>query len=342
MKKTVFFLVLCLSVCFFCTAGFAVSAYGTGRTNGMGRTGTSGVDSDITYFTNPASLYYYNQRQKFLLEAYFYDSHTRDFNYLMELPDTGFKAEFVGKGVSVSIGLDKYAESFEKKEDGRRYVFRQRFDLAASFAYGYKNLALGAGLYGGSSRKRSDAFVNGNSFFGDFVKNMFFSEYSRDSSREFVSIELGAMYRLGPLVFSAKSDELLSYVSGNTGTLTFENALDTLGGGVYYASESYAKRGRLKKWVFSAAIEGKNLVNETNRSLHFGAEATYQLARDYNISGRLGYYSRFSDLSDGNLTFGLGGRINKVDVAFSADIPVSFISKNKGSVVIGLNVMYLI
>lgn len=299
------------------------------RTSAMGGISVSGTGNEITYFSNPASIYFYNQRQEFVFQTSVYDNHDDGTENVLEKPGLCFKGLFIGKAVSLGLGGDLYVSDMDiKNNELRYYTGLRRFDIELSAAYGYKNFAFGGSVYSGSYLHNPNVEINKNKAFADFISDALFAEHTRLSNSEFVNICFGAMYNISRLSFSAKSDRILSY-EGTQKELSFDEAMDSVCFGLYYNRDRYGNRGRLNTWVFSAGVEGCNVFDKDNGTVNAGAEIGFQLSRDYTLNLRFGYESLIDDFDEGWKSVGFGARLEKINLGFVYKMPLKDNVKNK-------------
>lgn len=301
---------------------FALSFDQDFRTLSMGGISVSGTGNEISYFSNPASIYFYNQKQKFIFQTSVFNNHDEGSSIILEKPELYFKGLFIGKAVALGLGGDLYVTDMKVTgSNSRNYTGLRRFDIALSAAYGYGNFAFGGSVYSGSSTSNPNIEIKKDSALADFAVKALFAEHTRLSNSEFVNIRFGMMYNISRLSFSAKSDRLLSY-AGNQKELTFDDALDSVCLGMYYNRDRFRKRGRLNTWVFSAGAEVRNVFEDKEATLNTGAEIGLQLSVDYNVNLRFGYRSFLEHLDEGWTSFGLGARLEKFDIGLIYEKPI--------------------
>ncbi len=336
-KSRILIILIFLTITF---QAFSLSFDQDFRSSAMGGISVSGTGNEITFFSNPASIYFYNQKQEFVFQASVYDNHDDGTEYVLEKPELCFKGLFIGKAVSLGFGGDLYVSDMNIKDNQLRYYTGlRRFDIELSAAYGYKNFAFGGSVYSGSYLHNPNVEVNKDKAFADLVSDALFAEHTRLSNSEFVNICFGVIYNFSRLSFSAKSDRILSY-EGTQKELSFDEAMESVCLGLYYNRDRYGKRGRLNNWVFSAGVEGCNVFDSDNATLNAGAEIGFQLSRDYNINLRLGYESLIDDFDEGWKSIGVGARLEKINLGFVYKKPLKNIEKDKYR--IGFDLAFLI
>lgn len=312
------------------------------QTRAMGGISPSGTGNSITFFQNPAGVYFYNQTQKFVLQTTFFDTHGSDDFIFFEQPEINIKGLFIGSRIALGLGADSYASDLNIiSSELRNYTNFRRFDIALSAAYGYKNFAIGGTVYGGSYSHKPNVEIEKDKAFSHLISKAFFAEHTRVVNSEFVDIRFGMMCKLDSMSISVKSDKTLSY-TGSQKDLSFKDALDTTCFGIYFNRDRYRRRGRLNNWVFTAGVEGNNVFDKDSAQFCAGAEVGLQLSRDYTVSLRFGYNSMMKNMDDGSVTFGVGSRLGKIDIGLMCEMPMDYLKGNSKELRMGLGFSYLI
>lgn len=248
----------------------------------------------VNNFSNPASVYFYNQKAKFVFST---GINTK--------PQFSLNAEFIGERMALGIDVQSFIRNKTIADDKKTYDIQRDVGFDLDVSYGYKNLALGFGITGGSSMELLD------------VSQLFYQtvlgRYSRIEESPFVGISFGAMYKYSNLAVGFLADDILSYNSSEK-QMTVSNALDHISTGVYWGMDKYGRRGRLNMWVFNTGLELENILNNSERSINAGGEVTLQFTNEYSVSCRAGAKVLTSDISNPQITAGLGGKLDIFDL----------------------------
>lgn len=263
---------------------FAYSFDSDIRHESMSLTGIADASSASSFFRNPAGLYLYDKASELVIATGISEG-------------TYLKTEFTGGKVSFSLNIN----NFMKNENDLQRDFVFNANAAAGVGY----FGFGMGIVGGSSMEQ----VN---ISGSLYENLF-TKYTRMEESQFVSIRSGVVYRYGNFTFGFLADNILSY-SGNAQHLSLDKAFDYVSGGIYWAQDKYAKRGRLNEFVFSAGAEFRNMFNGKTRNIGVGGEAMLQLTNNYSASLRGGISIPLNHNDKVEFTTGVGARLDRFDI----------------------------
>ncbi len=293
------------------------------RLEAMGSIGIAVSDDRHPNVTNPASLYFYEDDQIFILNGQYLDSFLLNSKETFPTyPGAGFTGSFIGKMISFSIGFDHNVELSGAGESVKYYNIFQESEIRLNLSAGLGGFSAGIGIYGGSSKLRSNVPIHKNSAAFDFFSQTFFTTYDRMLDSEFLQMNVGFMFKTGGLSVGILCDDILE-IDGSKTSLSFDSFVSQAGIGLYYASSEYGRRGRLNTFGYSGGLEITNLFTGKNRSLSAGLELYLLLAKDYSLYFRMGYKALFRDFSFGTHSIGLGVQLNTVELNANAFFPLS-------------------
>ena len=293
------------------------------RLEAMGSIGIAVSDDRHPSVINPASLYFYQEERSFIVNGKYSDSFIFNSGEPFPiLPNTGFNVSFIGKMISFSIGFDYDVDALSSTDEITNYNLYQESQIRLNASIGYGNFSAGLGIYGGSSKQRTNISIHKNSTISDFFVQTFLTTYDRMLDSEFLQLNLGFMFKSGGLSIGILCDNILDS-DGTKSTLSWNSFISEAGIGFYYALDEYGKRGRLNLLNFSVGIEVKNVFTKETRALNAGFEVGLMLAKDYGFYFRTGYKALFDAFGSGTHSIGLGAQLDNVDLNFNANVPVS-------------------
>lgn len=293
------------------------------RLEAMGSIGLAVSDDRHPLVVNPAALYFYGTDYSFIIDGKYNDSFILNSGEAFPiLPASSLNASFIGKMISFSIGFDYKADKLASAEGINYYNIYQESEIRLNLSIGYGRFSAGLGIYGGSSKQRSNISIHTDSTISDFFIQTFLADYDRMLDSEFLQMNLGLMFKSGGLSIGILFDNLLDTVDSKS-TISWQAFLSDAGIGFYYAMDEYGKRGRLNLFNFSFGVELKDLFDKDTRALNAGLELGLVLAKNYGFYFRTGYRASFNSFGWGVHSVGLGAQLNNVDLFFNALLPVS-------------------
>lgn len=317
MRRIAVVLVLCLS----CLCAFAGSS--SVRLRSMGGLGIAVGDSRHPSVSNPAALYFLGGESSFTLDSGYSDSFLPDSGETFPThPGSGLKGTFMGRRISFSIGFDYSVEATGEGAGVKYYNVYQTSEIRLDFAAGYGGFGAGIEVYGGSVKQRINVPIGQSTAFSDFIIHTYLSQYDRKGDSEYLQINLGFMYGAGGFSVGLMLDDILDSQGSKT-SLSWESFIDETGIGVYYVRDEYGRRGSLNHFGFSAGLEVENLFRRSSRTLHAGLELSYMLLKDYGFYLRTGYEGPFRDFSLGAHTFGVGSKLNGLELCLNFRFPIA-------------------
>lgn len=338
MKRFVIFSLLLL---IFSVPLFSASGALTVRQQSLGGLSSAYSSDAEDFFRNPASIFFYNEKNKFVLSTGFSDIHTFTGEPLVYRPSTYLNTAFIGKRLVLAISVDNTIRSdldFESGESSFDIIRSATIDIGATA--GMDNFAFGVGLSAGSEMEQTQITLKQDRLLLDLMYDSLVGRYSRVEDSEFANVNFGFRYNIGQFNFGITADEVLSF-RGSESELSFKHAAEKISAGIHWSQDKYYGRGRLKNWVFCAGAELKNIFDKPNRTLCTGAEVSLQLISDYSISLRTGIEARLDYMNDMKQTIGLGVRLGMFDIGIMTRFPVSFYRDEKGPLAVNLDLSIL-
>lgn len=311
-------------VVLFLVLGVPVFAnFNNARLEAMGSIGIAVSDDRHPNVINPASLYFYEDSQTFIINGQYMDSFLLQSEESFPVyPNAGFNGSFIGKMISFSIGFDYSVQSIREDQNIRYYNLYQNSEIKLNLSIGLGNFSAGIGVYGGSSKQRSSIPIRNEAAVYDFVSQTFLTSYDRMQDSEYLQMNLGFMFKKSGLSVGILCDNILDS-DGSKTTVSWDSFISETGIGLYYTSSEYGRRGRLNTFGYSGGLEISNLFNSDARRLNAGFELSLLLSKNYSFYFRTGYAATIEDFGFGTHSMGLGAKLNTVEVNFNAHFPLS-------------------
>ena len=314
---------LVLIVLFVITLVPVFAKYDDSRLEAMGSIGIAVSDDRHPNVINPATLYFYEDSQIFVINGQYQDSFLLNSQESFpSYPASGFNGSFIGKMISFSIGFDFNVDSNGEVDNTKYYNIYQNSEIKINLSAGLGNFSVGIGVYGGSSKQRSNVPIHYTSAVSDFFTQTFLGEYDRMLDSEYLQMNVGFMFKTGGLSIGILCDNILG-TDGSKTTFSWDSFINEAGIGLYYASDEYGRRGRLNTFGFSGGIEISSLFTSNARTLSAGIELSLLLAKDYSLYLRTGYHALFESFGYGTHSVGFGAKLDKVDLNANAHIPMT-------------------
>ena len=297
--------------------------YDDSRLEAMGSIGIAVSDNRHPNVINPATLYFYEDSQVFVINGQYQDSFLLDSKESFPAyPSSGFNGSFIGKMISFSIGFDFNVDSGNENDDIKYYNIYQNTEIKLNLSAGLGNFSAGIGIYGGSSKQRSNVSIHHTSAAYDFFVQTFLGTYDRVLDSEYLQMNVGFMFKTGDLSIGILCDNILDIDDSKT-TFSWDSFIKEAGIGLYYTSGEYGRRGRLNTFGYSFGLEISNLFTSTSRDLSAGFELSLLLAKDYSLYFRTGYHALFESFGYGTHSVGFGAKLDKFELNANAHFPVS-------------------
>jgi len=332
-----FFLVM---LCLFCaSSAFSYTQqFGSLRNQAMGGAGVALADHPISFYMNPASLYF-QEEGLFLISASHGDSilpsafQNGDPVPFLQEPVTGFSALFSSRFLAFSLELEySLSQRDIASLDYARYVALNASKVQLNVAYGWQNISLGFFARGGNVLKRSNINISRNSPFSDYFKQTYFEQY-RDYEDQFFSTGAGFLitYQWISMGFVTQSLFEMDY-SSNELLLEAAAVFDRLAIGIAFSTPTYNVSNELNLMALSLVVDVSNIGDDDQRFLSLGAELKFQLLPEFAVSLRGGYRERRQEITSifalngykGFTTYGLGVRLNQFEAHGLLEVPLSF------------------
>lgn len=311
MKKHLIALLL-FALCF--------SAFGSSHTlreQSMGNIGIAVSGKQNNYFYNPASVYYYDNQSDFIVSLRGYDSSFGDSSVSFPFqPACDLSVLLIGNNIS----LDGDFSFITKKLGNGSYDFTKKSAIDVAIAYGYSDFAIGIGVSASSEKIKENVEIRSENIFGSMFYDGLVSEFKTPSTNTDVMVRLGLGYKYGPWSAGVLLDDFINEKTQLY--IDLENIKDSIGFGIGYNREQFAKRGRLNSFLFGFVCEYWNALSDQAK-MHTGMDFTFQFLKDWYVSLRLGSEFAFKDFENGLLTLGMGIRLVDIDLEVNFDVPFS-------------------
>jgi hypothetical protein len=327
-------------LCLFCvSSGFAYTQqFGSLRNQAMGGAGVALADDPISFYMNPASLYF-QEEGLFLISGSHGDRiapsafKNGEPVPLLQEPVTGFGALFSSRFLALSLELQySLIQRDDSLLDSAGYVALNASKIQLNAAYGWRNISLGFFARGGNVLKRTNINISRDSPFIDYFKQTYFEQY-RDYEDQFFSTGAGFLitYQWISMGFVTQSLFEMDYAS-NELVLEMASVFDKLAIGIAFSTPMYNVSNELNLLALSLVMDVSNIGDDEQRLLSLGAEMNIQLLPEYSVSLRAGYRERRTEIASiftlngdlGHTTYGIGARINRFEVEGLVEVPLSF------------------
>ncbi len=330
-----------MMLCFSCvSSGFAYTQqFGSLRNQAMGGAGVALADHPISFYMNPASLYF-QEEGLFHISGSHGDSieplafKNNEPVPLLQAPLTSFGAIFSSRFLALSLDLQYSLSQRDvlSSLDSAGYIALNASIIQLNAAYGWRNISLGFFARGGNVLKRTNINISRDSPIIDYFKQTYFEQY-RDYEDQFFSTGAGFLitYQWISMGFVTQSLFEMDYPS-NELVLDAAAVFDNLAIGIAFSTPTYSVNNELNLMALSLVMDVSNIGNDVQRFLSFGAELNIQLLPEYTVSLRAGYREPRQDIASiftlngykGLTTYGFGARINQIEVQGLIEVPLSF------------------
>jgi hypothetical protein len=306
----------------------------------MGLVGVSLSETHASMTSNPAALYFrgLEKDSSFYASVSFGDAvvpaamQAGEPVALMQQSEFGFDLSFSGRNLGLTIQLDNRLSN--RTIDGTSATYDAYYHslIQLDFAFGFRNLGIGAFLRGGNRSVRENITISEqNPFFG-YLTQTLLERYVPVENSDFFNIGLGIQLNNDWVSMGLCTESLVSSSGADTAVLSGTGVFDTLTCGVSFKTPTYTRDNQLSMLVFQCAGDFYHLGDDDTRELRLGAELTVQLYPDWSVYLRTGYVEQKASLekmfsfsaADALQTFGLGAGLENFSVDLFCQIPVSW------------------